>query len=534
MMTLPVAASSAPSAHRPRLLLQATYYFIGIAGDGMSPLAQVAHRAGLRVAGSDAQPADSPKVLALTTLGITVSQQTADAPPTLPDGPLVVVRSTAIRDTHPELQAALAHPDTQVIHRAAFLAALIDGLLPDAPLTATLGVSGTHGKTTTTGMIDHILAAWGEAGVLTIAGGKLPNVGSNLRFLPPAMAGAGWRLVAELDESDGSLVQHRPSLAVVTNLEPDHPDHYGANPKAALQKLLETFTTFTCQLQPAAAASADSPTTLILNADCPNLRRLAQALGTTWQERGTRVVWFGTGEAVATLAGVPVAARYETRPVTVTAELPPGGQTVEVVRDGVVLGTLRLNVPGAHNVSNALAAVAACDTLGTPWESVCQGLARFTGMGRRFELIGRAPGSGAWCVDDYAHHPTEVMACLQAARAWLAQQPAPGRVVAVFQPHRHSRFTSLYEDFLVAFDAADLVIVLPVFAAGDPQPDDDRTHAFVDALRERFEDADRVVGCPYPPEAACRALLQSCLQPGDVALGLGAGTITQLFRGWAQ
>jgi UDP-N-acetylmuramate--alanine ligase len=441
-----------------------TVHLVGVGGAGMSGLARLLLAAGHRVTGSDR--GESATLEALRALGAEVWAGHDGARLGRPD---LVAASTAIRATNPELVAARLL-DIPVLGRAQLLALLMAG-------RTGIAVAGTHGKTTTTAMVVAILQAAGLDPSFAV-GGDLKAGGHN------AAAGTGPHFVAEADESDGSFLELAPTVAVVTNVEADHLDHWGD-----LEAVKGAFRAFVGRLP------ADG--TAVLGADDPGALALAAAAP------GPVVTYGLAGQAK--VRGDDLALDAWSSRFTVTA----GGRR---------LGQVGLAVPGRHNVQNALGAVAAALAVGAPFEAAVAGLATFTGAARRFHL--RAEVAGVTVVDDYAHNPPKVAAALAAARLgpWK-------RVVAVFQPHLYSRTRLFADDFGRALATADLVVVTDVYAAReDPEPGVDGALVAAAARRARPD-----LDCRYEPDrAALAATVAALAQPGDLVLTLGAGDITTL------
>jgi UDP-N-acetylmuramate--alanine ligase len=430
----------------------------------MSGLARLLLAAGHRVTGSDRS--ESATLEALRALGAEVWAGHDGARLGRPD---LVVASTAIRPTNPELVAARIL-DIPVLGRAQLLARLMAG-------KTGIAVAGTHGKTTTTGMVVAILEAAGLDPSFAV-GGDFKASGVN------AAAGSGPHFVAEADESDGSFLELSPAVAVVTNVEADHLDHWGD-----LDAVRGAFRAFVGRLpaEGTAVLCADDPGALELagSAPCP-------------------VVTYGLALG-ADVRGMDLSLDAWSSRFTVTA-----GQRS--------LGQVALAVPGRHNVQNALGAIAAARAAGAPFEAAVAALATFAGAARRFHLRGEV--AGVTMVDDYAHNPPKVAAALAAARLgpWK-------RVVAVFQPHLYSRTRLFAAEFGRALAAADLVVVTDVYAAReDPEPGVDGA-LVAGAARHARPDLD----CVYEPDRpALAARVATLVQPGDLVLTLGAGDITTL------
>ncbi|MEV6149122.1 UDP-N-acetylmuramate--L-alanine ligase [Nonomuraea sp. NPDC052129] len=385
-------------------------HFIGIGGAGMSGIARILLKRGVRVSGSDARSTD--QVNELRELGAIV--HIGHAASHIRDVDTVVV-STAIRDSNPELGEALKQ-GLRVIPRAAALASVMAG-------RNGVAVAGTHGKTTTASMMTVALQKCG-ADPSYCVGGQLVTTGLG------ADEGSGEVFVAEADESDGSFLMLAPDIAVVTNVEADHLDNYG-DPRA----VHDSFARFADRIGSLLIACADDP-------GAAELAEVARA-------RGIKVITYGeTGD-------------YRVRDVR-----PDGFGTTYTIEG---MGEVRLAVPGAHNALNATAVVAVAVALGLPFEEIRDGLATFTGAKRRFEAKGEAGGVAVF--DSYAHHPTELAADLRAARDVVASYSGDGRVIAIFQPHLYSRTRFFAEEFGTALGLADEAIVLDVYGAReDPEP----------------------------------------------------------------
>jgi|JI10StandDraft_1071094.scaffolds.fasta_scaffold10481_7 UDP-N-acetylmuramate--alanine ligase len=458
-------------------------HFIGIAGAGMSALAELLKRRGVMVAGTDANPGGAPD---LEALGISVSAHDA----ALVTQARAVVYSSAIPAAHPEMVAARAL-GLPLIRRAEALAAAVSG-------GALVGIAGTHGKTTTTVMTTEALAA---AGVdpTGVVGGRVGTWGGNLRLGTlhaadaASVAGASQpttqvpTYVVEADEYDRSFLALTPTVAVVLNVEADHLDIYAD--LADIERAFEQF------LAPARA--------VVRCAD--DLGAMALRIPS-----GPDVIAYS-----ATVPGhAPSSGAADARLVARDLELTAAGARFTVVFDGDALGEIRLAVPGVHNVRNALAALGAGLALGCTVPAMAPGLASFTGVERRFQRLGAA--SGIEVVDDYAHHPTEVAATLAAAR-----HAFPGRrIVLAFQPHLYSRTRDLQVDFADALSAADVLLLCDIYGARET-PEPGVTSALIgDRVRQG------VLQWTGPRTGAADAL-RNIARDGDVVLTMGAGDITR-------
>ena len=448
-------------------------HMVGIGGAGMSGIARILLDRGGLVSGSDAK--ESRAVVALRARGASVRiGHDESALDLLPGGPTAVVTThAAIPKTNPELVEARRR-GIPIIMRPVVLAKLMAGY-------TTLMVSGTHGKTTTTSMLIVALQHCGFDPSFAV-GGDLGEAGNN------AHHGSGGCFVAEADESDGSLLEYTPDVAVVTNIEADHLDFFGS-----ADAYVAVFDAFVERLAPGGA--------LVVCTDDPGSAALAERSAAL----GVRVLRYGShGDDLAgTLLG------WEQVDTGAVATIALAGEAAPRV--------MRLSVPGRHMALNALGALLAAVQAGADTEAVLDGLAGFEGVRRRFELVGTALGVRVF--DDYAHHPTEVAATLSALRA-VVEQGGAGRAVVVFQPHLYSRTETFAREFGVALSGADLVFVLDVYGARE-QPIAGVSGA---SIAEH-------VGAPvtYEPDfSAVAARVAEAVRPGDVVVTMGAGDVTML------
>lgn len=448
----------------PVLTPGAHVHLVGAGGAGMSALGTVLLERGHPVSGSDLRA--SRQVDALRALGADVAVGHHEQ---LPSGVEVVVVSTAVRADNPELAAAKA-AGIPVWRRAELLAALLTG-------RRGVLVSGTHGKTTTTAMLTVALQQAGLDPSFAI-GGTLNDAGTS------AHHGTGEVFVAEADESDGSFLAYRPDVAVVTNMELDHHDHW-----ASESELASAFAAFLDHRAPGGTA--------VCGADDVGSRRLAAAAQPP-------VVTFGLTAEDADVTAHDL-------------EFGREATTFRVTAGGADLGRWQIQLPGAHNVANALAVVAVARVLDLDLDAVNAGLAGFAGTQRRFQRVGER--HGVTVVDDYAHHPTEVRAVLAAAR----QSHPVGRLVAVFQPHLYSRTAALADDFGAALADADVVLVTDVYAAREDPVPGVTGELIADAARAVGADAEYVGGVASLPDAVA-----ALAADGDLVLTLGAGDITEV------
>ncbi|MEL6980380.1 MAG: UDP-N-acetylmuramate--L-alanine ligase [Pseudomonadota bacterium] len=449
-------------------------HFVGIGGIGMSGIAEVMLTIGHRVQGTDLK--ESPIVARLRELGADVKMGHKAAHL---GGAKVVVVSSAIQDDNPELAAARAL-GLPIVRRAEMLAELMR-------LKWNVAVAGTHGKTTTTSMVAALLDA-GGLDPTVINGGVIQSYGSNAR------PGEGDWMVVEADESDGTFVKLPATVAVVTNIDPEHMDHYGGFEE--LRRAFQTFVENT-PFYGAAVACLDHPEVQTL------IGRI----------RDRRIVTYGfSPQAEVRGSGL----RYEEGKTVFDVEIRPrsGGP-------GRRLEALSLPMPGEHNVLNALAAIAVAAELKIADEAIAKGLSAFRGVKRRFTEVGR--WNGARLIDDYGHHPVEIAAALKAAR----ESAAGGRVIAVHQPHRYTRLRDLFEEFCSCFNEADVVAISDVFAAGEAPIEGADRAALVEGLRAHGHRS--VVSLDSAD--ALPALVREHAKEGDIVICLGAGDITRWAAG---
>ena len=445
-------------------------HFVGIGGAGMSGIAEILHNLGYRISGSDQHASATTRALAKRGIKVSIGHDAANIV-----GAEAVVTSSAVRADNPEVTAARAKR-VPVVPRAVMLAELMR-------LKQGIAIAGTHGKTTTTSLVTSVLAAAGVDPTFVI-GGRLNAAGANSRL------GAGDYIVVEADESDASFLNLLPVMAVVTNIDADHMDTYGHD----FAKLKQAFVEFIHKMPFYGAA--------VLCADDPGVRSVMAMISRP-------IVSYGFG-ADAMVRAVDVEAHAGTMRFTVQR------------RNGVRMPDLSvtLNLPGDHNVLNALAAIAVAAELELDDAAVVKGLAEFTGVDRRFQLYGEQPvaGGGSFTlIDDYGHHPVEMAATLAAARGAF-----PGRrLVLAFQPHRFTRTRDCFEDFVKVIGSADLVLLADVYAAGEAP--------IVAADGRSLARALRVAGKVDPVfvdeigEMAATIVAQA--QSGDVVISMGAGSI---------
>ncbi|WP_373475537.1 UDP-N-acetylmuramate--L-alanine ligase [Sphingorhabdus sp.] len=452
-----------------------TIHFVGIGGIGMSGIAEVMHNLGYTVQGSDI--ADSYVIDGLRKLGIKVMiGHSAD---NLGDA-AVVVTSTAVKAGNPERDAALERR-IPLVRRAEMLAELMR-------LKNTVAVAGTHGKTTTTSLIAAMLDH-GGIDPTVINGGIINSYGSNARL------GASDWMVVEADESDGSFLRLDGTIAVVTNIDPEHLDHYGG-----FDAIKDAFVEFVENVPFYGAA--------IMCLDHPEVQAILPKI------RDRRIITYG------------FSAQADIRGENVTPF--PGGNRFDVVirsRDGSqrTITGIELPMPGRHNVQNALAAVAVGLEMGMDDSAVAHGFDKFGGVKRRFTKVGEV--GGVTIIDDYGHHPVEIRAVLSAAR-----EGAQGKVIAVAQPHRFSRLRDHMEDFQQAFNDADVVFISPVYAAGEAPIEGIDSEALVNGIKARGHRSAAIV----TDAADLAQKLAEIVQDKDMVVCLGAGDITKWAAGLAD
>jgi len=440
-------------------------HFVGIGGIGMSGIAEVLLTLGFGVSGSDLK--EGPTVARLRSLGATVHIGHSPQNIGVAD---VVVRSTAVNLENPEVRAATEQL-IPVIRRAEMLAELMR-------LKHGIAVAGTHGKTTTTSMLSVCLAAGGLDPTVVI-GGRLDSLGGT-----NARLGTGEYLVAEADESDGTFLFLSPTVGIITNIDPEHLDHYGS-----IEQLEKAFLQFANRIPFYGFA--------VVCQDHPAVQRLIP-------EIRRRVVTYGFARQAQYRAAKLVSDGLKAR--------------FSVFCGEEELGEIVLGMPGRHNVSNAVAAVATAMELSIPFEAIQKSLTGFTGVQRRFTV--RAEVDGILIVDDYGHHPVEIMATLSAAAEGFPDR----KIVAVFQPHRYSRVHELWDDFCGAFNSADEVVVCPVYAAGEIALEGVNHNRLAAEIYER---GNRKVHAVADLHEAAERVVET-IEAGDLVITLGAGNVNQV------
>jgi UDP-N-acetylmuramate--alanine ligase len=444
-------------------------HFIGIGGIGMSGLAYVLARRGLPVSGSDIRSTNITRKLEAEGAHIFLTQDASNldyfrSHPSGHSTPQIIC-STAIGKTNGELAAAL-EMGCPIFHRSDVLAKLISEY-------SSIGVAGTHGKTTTSSMIGYMLVAAGVDPTIVV-GGEVTAWDGNARV------GKSEYFVAEVDESDGSIVKHSPKMGIITNIELDHPDHY-----KSLDEVIGVFTTFKQQCQ-----------ITIGSVDCQIVRERIEPTISYAVEPGQAADYTATN------------INYHS-----------AGTSSQVYEYGKLLGTLELGVLGKHNLSNALAVIAVGRKIGLDFLAIASGLASFDGAKRRFELRGYQ--NHITFIDDYAHHPSEILVTLSAARLRVG---AERRVVAIFQPHRYSRTLEFLAEFAQSFKDADLVVITDIYSAGELDTGAISGEKVVAEIGRYHPQV-----CYQPTLDAVSQYLTQNLQQGDICLFLGAGNLNQII-----
>ena len=434
------------------------FHFVGIGGIGMSAIAYILAKQGFTVSGSDLS--SNRITQKLQDLGVKIFQGHHADNIDLANAPQVVC-STAINQQNPEFQVALAN-GLPILHRSDLLAALIEQF-------QAISVAGTHGKTTTSSLVGFLLLKGGIDPSIII-GGEVSAWQGNARL------GNGKYLVAEADESDGTLVKFLSHIGIVTNIELDHPDHYHN-----LEQVIEIFQTFAKRCE-----------VVVGSIDCPTVKQHIRL-----------DITYSLSDPLADYTVTDV--QYN-----------PSDTQALVIERGKPLGLISLGLLGKHNLSNALAAIAVARYVGVEWNAIADALPDFVGASRRFEIKGVQ--NRITFVDDYAHHPSEIIATLASAR----QQNTTSRVVAIFQPHRYSRTHRFLSEFSHSFTDADMVIVTDIYAASEPNDGKITGSQVAEAIASV---RDQVHYLPTLKDV--QSFLVKNLQSGDLAVFLGAGNLNQ-------
>lgn len=448
------------------------FHFIAIGGIGMSGLAKYLLELGCTVSGSDIKASKYTKKVEDLGAKVYIGH---DAKYIEPD--MIVVASTAIREDNPEILRA-KELGIDVLHRSDILKLISEGLgKKDDEIQQFIGFSGTHGKTTTSGLCSYVLEKAGYEPSYCV-GGIIPDLDTN------AKSADGRFFVAELDESDGTIVKYHTNVSVINNLEVDHVDFY----KNGFDDLLKTFRTHVDNMVEGGK--------VIVNKDCNGIKKLIAAYPEV------KFITFGLESG-----GVDYTAR--------NIKFTEFGSEFDVIHRGEKLLTLKLTVPGKHNIYNALAVISALNEEGVDLEKVKPHFETFSGMGRRFQKV--AEFDGIRIFDDYAHHPTEIKTTLDSARLCNTN-----RLVAIFQPHRFTRLKGLWDDFLKSFGAVDKLIVVDVYSASEDAIEGVNSKTFAQCFKT--DDVSYVGGSM---ENAARKILP-LLKSGDMVITLGAGDVTRI------
>lgn len=436
-------------------------HFVGIGGAGMSAIAKILLEKGYEVSGSDLN--ESEIVEKLRGLGAFIYK--GHRKENIKEQDAIVV-STAISAENPEVVAA-KEAGIKVFHRSDIVAFLMNH-------AKGIAVAGAHGKTTTTSMASVVLDHTGKSPTIII-GGEVDYFGSNAKL------GESEYLVAEADESDGSFLKLSPQMAIVTNIENDHMDFYGS-----MENILKTFKQFLNNLPKESGLA-------ILCFDNAHIRDIAQNL-----------------ERKFVSYGINYPADYIAKNIRTNG----AGTSFDVYYHEEKMGTIMLNIPGKHNIENALAVIALGDQIGLSIEEIAAGLRCFNGAKRRFQTKGRV--KDVWIVDDYAHHPTEISTTLNAAR-----QTNPNRLICAFQPHRYTRTKFLRKEYGSCFEAADLLVLTDIYSAGEePIPGING-----EVIKEEVEKQTGKEAVYIANREDIAGYLEAVVKPGDLVMSMGAGDI---------
>ncbi len=448
-------------------------HFIAIGGIGMSGLAKIVLELGFKVSGSDIKSNANIKLLENSGGDIKIGHSAEN----INNCSLVIV-SSAIKPDNPELLEAHKQ-NIPVIHRAQFLEALMKGF-GENKKPFSIGVTGTHGKTTTSGMTAFVFEMAGLNPSFAI-GGQLPHFDINSK------AGDNKYFISEIDESDGSIELYTPDISIITNIEFDHADHY----EKGIEQILDTFERYVNDL--------DKNAGIIINIDDTGNLKLLERI-----ERKNIITYSISSKN----------ADYYSE-INTTA---PNAK-MKVFKKGNFVGEIILGVPGKHNISNALSVVAVSLECGLEFSKISEALEKFTGMKRRFQTVGYL--NGARIIDDYAHHPTEIRATLKTAREVISST-RNGRIIVVFQPHRFSRLANLWEEFVQSFKDADIVYLCDVYPAGECPLKDVNSEILCKEIT--YTKALYVSG---ELENVAKIVSRE-ISENDIILTMGAGSITQL------
>lgn len=471
-------------------------HFVGIGGIGMSGLAKILCEAGFQVSGSDLST--NPQTEKILALGGKIFQ--GHATNNVPEKAILVV-STAIDNRNPEIMIATERGQA-IVHRSAVLREVLHGKALGHQTT--VGIAGTHGKTTMTGMTGLALRA-AKLDPTIVVGGLIPELGTNA-----VLSSDRKFAVAELDESDGSIVQYHTDVTVIANLELDHAEHY----PGGLDEIIQTFHMYLKNLK--------SGSRVLFNITCPQTKTLMDDFVAANPEHIKPIL---VAPSDIFTGNEP----YTTYWLKNVRHHGHGGYQGYVYKQKRMLGELHLAIPGLHNLTNGLFAVAVGDQLGADFDAMTDVLREFSGMGRRFERVGEF--NQVKLFDDYAHHPSELQATLKAARDMI--KGTSGRLIVTFQPHRYTRLRALWEDFSKSFADADEVFITDVYAAHEEPIEGLLAEDLAAAIQKQNpQQAVHYVASANHDFSALKIAIQKIAQPGDVVMSLGAGSITKLLRNW--
>lgn len=450
------------------------FHFIAIGGVGMSGLAKYLLEEGFSVSGSDI--AEGKYFNKVKALGANVHLGHDEN--NLPDNSIVIA-STAIKENNPEIQKA-KRLGLKLFHRSDLLEFIANNFQSKGGKF--IGFSGTHGKTTTSGLAAYVMEKAGLAPSYVV-GGFIPEIDTNAKHA------AGNYFTAELDESDGTILKYNPDIVVINNLEIDHIDFY----KDGLDSLLSTFTTFIKNLKPNSK--------ILINKDSDGNQKLMQ------KNKDTRFITYGFSDADYTAQN---------------ASYSQTSTSFDFCKSGEKICNIELSIPGKHNICNALAVAAAMFEAGIDVNELSRYFKNFSGMGRRYQFV--ADVDGITIIDDYAHHPSEVKATLECARACNPQK----HITAIFQPHRYTRLNGLYSEFLNSFNSVDKVIVLDTYSAGETPINGRTSEEFAKELGKTFEKGGVVYIGGKITDIAPKVANE--LTKKGIAITLGAGDVTKLGK----
>src|SRR5574344_311552 len=448
------------------------FHFIAIGGIGMSGLAKYLLELGCSVSGSDIKASKYTQKVADLGAKVFIGHDEKN----IEEG-MTVVASTAIREDNPEILKA-KKLGIKVLHRSDVLKLISEGLgKKEHEIQQFIGFSGTHGKTTTSGLCSYVLEKAGYAPSYCV-GGIIPNLDTN------AKSAHGKYFVAELDESDGTIVKYHTNISVINNLEVDHVDFY----KNGFDDLLKTFRTHIDNIVKGGK--------VIVNKDCNGIKKLIIA------NPDIKFITFGLDSS---------AVDYTAKNIKYTEF----GSAFDIYKNDTKIVSLKLTIPGRHNIYNSLAVISALNEEGIDLEKVKPHFETFSGMGRRFQKV--AEFDGIRIFDDYAHHPTEIKTTLDSAKLCTND-----RLVAIFQPHRYTRLKGFWDDFLQSFDAVDKLIIVDVFSASEDPIEGINSKAFSQTFKNK--DVTYIGGSMENAATKIMPLLKS----GDMVITLGAGDVTRI------